>query len=240
MLLTHIVVPGLAVLFGAYVQSSIGFGVAVVAAPVVVLAAPDLMPGSLLVCGVMVPLMTLAGGRRDVARGPLSWSLLGRLLLTPVGVWVVSVLSPREIGAAVGVLVLGAVALSLRAVEVRPTPWKTFSAGAVAGVAGTAASVGGPFLALTLQHEPPTRARSTLAAFFGAGALLSLVALWIGGQLSENELRFGLSWTPFLLAGHLMAGPTKRFLDAGRLRSATLVLATLASLVVITRAVLFP
>ena len=37
---------GLAVLAGGVVQSTIGFGLAVVAAPVVVLLAPDLMPSS--------------------------------------------------------------------------------------------------------------------------------------------------------------------------------------------------
>ena len=39
---------GLAVLAGGVVQSTIGFGMAVVAAPVVVLLAPDLMPAALL------------------------------------------------------------------------------------------------------------------------------------------------------------------------------------------------
>lgn len=238
MLLTHVVIPGLAVLLGAYVQSSIGFGVAVVAAPVVVLAAPELMPGSMLVCGVLVPIMTLMGGPREIARGPLSWSLAGRLLLTPFGVWAVSVLSPRAIGVAVGILVLGAVALSLTSIDVRPTARMTFSAGAVSGISGTAASIGGPFLALTLQHEKPVRVRSTLAAFFMVGAMLSLAALAVGGQLTWPQLRYGAAWTPFLLAGHLVAGPTKRLLDANRLRAATLALATLASLVVILRAAL--
>ena len=39
---------GLAVLAGGVVQSTIGFGLAVVAAPVVVLLAPHLMPAALL------------------------------------------------------------------------------------------------------------------------------------------------------------------------------------------------
>ena len=238
MVLTHVVLPGLAALVGAYVQTSIGFGVAVVAAPIVALSAPDLMPGSMLVCGVLLPVMTLVGGPRDVARRPLTWALAGRLLLTPVGVWLVSVLSPRAIGAAVGVLVLGAVALSIHSLDLRASARSTFSAGLVSGVSGTAASIGGPFLALTLQHEPPTRVRSTLAAFFMFGALISLAALAVGGQLSWTQLAYGAAWTPFLLVGHLVAGPTKRFLDAGRLRTATLVLAVLTSVVVILRAVL--
>lgn len=238
MLLTHVFIPGLAALVGAYVQTSIGFGVAVVAAPIVALAAPDLMPGSMLVCGALLPVMTLIPGRREVARAPLTWALSGRLLLTPVGVWLVSVLSPQAIGAAVGVLVLGAVALSLHRFELRPTAASTFAAGLVSGVSGTAASIGGPFLALTLQHEPPARQRSTLAAFFMVGALISLGALAIGGQLTWPQVGYGAAWTPFLVVGHLVAGPARRYLDAGRLRRATLALATVASVVVILRAVL--
>ena len=42
---------GVAVLAGGVVQSTIGFGLAVVAAPVVVLLAPDLMPAALLATG---------------------------------------------------------------------------------------------------------------------------------------------------------------------------------------------
>ncbi len=238
MLLTHVVVPGIAVLVGAYIQSSIGFGVAVVAGPIVALAAPELMPGSMLVCGVLVPLMTLISGPRRIARGPLTWSLAGRLLLTPVGVWIVSILSPRAIGAAVGVLVLLAVLFSVRSINLRATPLTTFSAGLVTGISGTAASIGGPFLALTMQHEPPARVRSTLAAAFMAGATISLLGLAIGGQLTGEQLRYGATWAPFLLVGHLVAGPTRRFLDAGRLRSATLILASVASVLVIARAFL--
>lgn len=40
-----VVALGLAVLAGSVVQSSVGFGLAVVAAPFVVVLAPDLMPG---------------------------------------------------------------------------------------------------------------------------------------------------------------------------------------------------
>lgn len=47
-------------------------------------------------------------------------------------------------------------------------------AGGVSGVTGTAAAIGGPFMAMVLQHEAPTRLRSTLAVFFTAGSILVL------------------------------------------------------------------
>ncbi len=166
---------GLAVLAGGVVQSTIGFGLAVVAAPAVVLLAPDLMPAALLLPGLTLPLLQLSHADRDVTWRPLGWALLARTLFTPLGVAVVAWFSPRAIAALVGVLILVTVALSVRTIDLRATPRNAAVAGAVSGVSGTAAAIGGPFLALVLQHERPQRVRSTLAVFFVAGALLGLV-----------------------------------------------------------------
>lgn len=54
---------GLALGLGAFVQSSIGFGMAVVAAPFLVVARPELMPGALLVTSVSLPILELIRGR---------------------------------------------------------------------------------------------------------------------------------------------------------------------------------
>ena len=164
---------GLAVLAGGVVQSTIGFGLAVVAAPVVVLLAPDLMPAALLLPALTLPLLQLSRGPRDVAWRPLGWALGARTLFTPVGVAVVAWFSPRAIAALVGVLILVTVALSIRAIDLRATPRNAAVAGAVTGISGTSAAIGGPFLALVLQHERPERVRSTLAVFFVAGSLLA-------------------------------------------------------------------
>ena len=64
---------GLVVLVGSLVQSSIGFGIAVVAAPFVVLVAPELMPTALLVLGFTLPLTQLVAGP-GLPRAPLSRS----------------------------------------------------------------------------------------------------------------------------------------------------------------------
>ena len=72
-------------------------------------------------------------------------------------------------------LILVTVALSVRTIDLRATPRNAAVAGAVSGISGTAAAIGGPFLALVLQHERPQRVRSTLAVFFVAGALLGLM-----------------------------------------------------------------
>jgi uncharacterized membrane protein YfcA len=229
---------GLAVLAGGFVQSTIGFGLAVVAAPFVVLLAPELMPAALLVPSLALPLLVLSHGDRDIAWRPLGWALGARTLFTPVGVAVVAWFSPRAIAALVGVLILLTVALSVRTIDLRPTPRNAAVAGAISGVSGTSAAIGGPFLALVLQHERPERVRSTLAAFFVGGSLLGLGGLFLGGELAREQLVAGLVWVPFALLGYALSAPLRARIDPERFRRAVLAFCVVASLTVIARAVL--
>lgn len=229
---------GVAVLAGGVVQSTIGFGMAVVAAPVVVLLAPDLMPAALLVPSLALPVLQLSHGVRDIAWRPLGWALGARTLFTPVGVAVVASFSPRAIAALVGVLILVTVALSVRTIDLRPTRANAAVAGGVSGVSGTAAAIGGPFLALVLQHERPERVRSTLAVFFVAGSLLGLGGLALGGELAGEQVAAGLVWVPFGLVGYAVSAPVRARIDPERFRRVVLAFCVLASTVVIVRAAL--
>lgn len=234
----HLLVLGLAVTAGAVVQSVVGFGMSVVAAPFVVLVAPELMPVVLLVPSVTLPVLQLAHGARDLAWRSLGWALAARLVLTPVGVAVVAWLSPRAIAAFVGVLILVTVALSIRTIDLRPTRPNAVVAGAVSGISGTAAAIGGPFLALVLQHERPERVRSTLAAFFLVGSGLALAGLALGGEVGSRQLLTGLAWAPFALVGYALAAPVRARVDPDRFRRYVLGFCVVASLVVIGRAAL--
>lgn len=229
---------GLAVLAGGLVQSTIGFGMAVVAAPFVVLLAPELMPAALLVPSLALPVVQLVHGTRDVAWRPLGWAVAARTLLTPVGVAVVVYFSPRAIAALVGILILVTVGLSVRTIDLRPTSVNAAAAGAVSGISGTAAAIGGPFLALVLQHERPERVRSTLAAFFVAGSVLGVTGLALGGALTRAQLVAGLLWVPFGLLGYAVAVPVRARIDPGRFRKGVLAFCVVASVTVIARALL--
>lgn len=233
-----VVALGLAVALGAAVQSAVGFGLAVVAAPFVVLIAPSLMPGSLIVSALFLALWELLRNERDIDRRLLASAYGMRLLLTPLGAAIVAWAGTREIALTVGVMILVVVGVSLTPLSVRPTVPNALVAGAVSGVSGTAASIGGPFLALVLQHEPPSRIRSTLAAFFVLGSLTSIGALAIAGELTVVQVGAGLIWVPFLALGVWLGRPLRRSVSPLRMRHAVLTFCTVASLVVIARALL--
>lgn len=229
---------GIVVLLGSVVQSTIGFGIAVVAAPVVVMIRPDLMPAALLVCVLFLPLTQVITGPRDIAWSHLRWALGARVLATPFGVLLVTVASTDVIALTVGVLILVSVAASIWAVDIRLSRRGSAIAGAITGVSATSASIGGPFFALVLQHERPERLRSTLAAFFLVGSTIALTALALAGQIDAEDVRAGLVWAPFVLVGHLLAGPVRRRIRQETVRRAVLAFCVVASVSVIVRAVI--
>ncbi|RYY42022.1 MAG: sulfite exporter TauE/SafE family protein, partial [Actinomycetales bacterium] len=181
-----LVVVLLAIVLGAFVQSTVGIGLGLVAAPVVTLAAPQLMPGGMLMVVVLLPIVTLARERDEIDWGGLRWAFPARVVGTVVGVWVVASVDDRQLGIAVGAMVLVAVLLTARTVVIPVNRGTLSGAGFVSGVTGTASSIGGPPLALLLQRRSPRQIRTTLAVYFLLGSLLSLVGLAWAGEAEQG------------------------------------------------------
>lgn len=224
-----------AVLVGAVVQSAVGLGVGLVAAPVTALLEPELMPGALLVVAALMPCLTLVFDHHDIDWAGLGWSLPARLPGTLVGVWVVTTLTARELGIAIGLVVLVAVAVTWRAVTV-PVNRATLSvAGFASGITGTATSIGGPPIAIVYQHRPPQEIRTTMAVYFLIGAALSLVALLVTGDLTGHQAVAAVELLPFLALGAVLGTVARRRLPAGVVRPAVLVTSSASALVLLVR-----
>ena len=224
-----------ALLVAATVQSVVGIGLGLVAAPVTALVAPELMPGLLIALAVVLPVLTLVTQHHEIDWRGLAWSMPTRLVGTAVGVWVVAQFSSRSLGIAVGVMVLAAVLLTWRAVEVPVNRATLAGAGLVSGVAGTATSIGGPPFALLYQHRSPAQVRSTMAIYFMVGAAMSLVGLGLSGELTWQQARAGAVLAPVVLAGVLLAVPLRRRLPASLVRPAVLVLCGTSASVLLVR-----
>ncbi|GAB3491072.1 sulfite exporter TauE/SafE family protein [Nocardiopsis coralliicola] len=233
-----LLVAGLAVVAGAAVQSSVGLGLGLVAAPVISFIDPTLMPGTLLIATGVLPMFTLASEWRHVDWRGLAWGLPARVPGSLLGAWVVAVLEPEMLGAAVGAMVLVAVALSLSRVRVQPTPGPLVAAGALSGVMGTATSIGGPPVALLYQNEAGPRVRGTLGAFFLFGIAVSLTALIASGQMDQRQTLAGVALLPGVVLGFLLGKPLQRRVDAGLLRTALLAVVACSGAVLIARALL--
>ncbi len=228
----------IAVFVGAAVQSTVGLGVGLVAAPVTALLAPDLVPGLLLWLSAAMPVVTLVREHDAIDWPGLWWALPARLPGTAVGVLLVATFTERAIGLSVGVMVLVAVALTIHTLEIPVTRTSLTTAGFVSGVTGTATSIGGPPLALVYQHRDPRQVRCTLAVYFLAGATLSLIGLGLAGSLELRELVLAVLLLPALVAGFLFSKVLRRRVDPGHLRWGILAVCATGAVALVVRSLI--
>ncbi|MFI6028150.1 sulfite exporter TauE/SafE family protein [Amycolatopsis magusensis] len=213
------------VLVGALLQVSIGFGLGMLAAPVIALVDPSLIPVVLLLLATGVTAATVLIERAHLDLRGAGWALGGRVPGTIAGAALVAFSPARALALCVaGVVVLGVVA-SLRGFRPHPTPRAVALAGAASGLMGTATSIGGPPMALVWQRYAGPRLRGTMSAFFLVGSLLSLGALAIAGVVHAETLRYSAFLAPAAAAGVLLARPLSRWLDPDRTRWIAMALA---------------
>lgn len=226
----------LVIAVAATVQGSVGFGLALLSAPLLALFEPRLVPGPILLASVVLTIAMMLRDRESLDVHGVGWALAGRVPGTALGaallVWV-----PRgDLTVLFGMLVVIAALMMGFARPVRPEPRSLLGAGLVSGVMGTASSIGGPPIALLYQGEPGPRMRSTLSAYFTIGATMSLVAVAVVGRLGRWELVATATLLPGIFAGFWLSRRAARWLDRGRTRQAVLWVAGLSgALLVILR-----
>jgi uncharacterized protein len=233
-----IILAGLVVLLGALVQGAVGFGLALIAAPLLAIIDPALVPVPLLLIATAHAALALLRERGETDWTGVGWALLGRLPGIVLGVLAVVLLPAHWFAAVVAATVLGCVGLSLSRVCPRRTAPALVVAGVVSGAGGTASAIGGPPVALLYQDDGGPRVRATLGAYFTAGSLLSLAGLAVGGQFSDGALQAAAVLLPFMLLGFALSNPARRFLDRGWVRPAVLALASGGALALLVQSAL--
>jgi uncharacterized membrane protein YfcA len=228
-----VIVAFVATVAGAIVQSSIGFGMNLVTVPVLAIVQPAALPTTAVLLGMPMSTAMVRHEHRAIDRRAVGWILLGRLPGTIAGAAIVVLVATSTLSVIVGVVVLASVVMSVLGTKMDVNPRTCTLTGAESGVMGTAAGIGGPPLALLFQHHEGPVMRSTLAASFFFGTLLSLASLTIAGEVLLAHLFLALLLTPAVLLGFLASRGLRRVLDRGWLRPAVLVFAALSSFVAI-------
>lgn len=218
-----------AVAVGTVVQAAVGFGLGMIAAPILGLLDPTLVPGPVLFLAVLLTAWIAWKERSHLDWHGVRWALVGRVAGTVVAIVLFARLVGDGITLVLGVLIIGAVLLSVSGWALSPTRPALLGAGTLSGLMGTLTSVGGPPMALVYQCEEAARLRSTLAGFFFFGATLSMVALVGAGGFGGSELTDGIMLVPGLALGLVAGRPAQSFLDRGWTRPAVLGLSAVAS-----------
>jgi uncharacterized protein len=220
----------LAVYVGATVQASIGIGVGMIASPVLALADHAFIPVAIVLCVLPLTFAVAWIDRSHIEHRQVGYALVGRIPGVIVGALVVAALSDRVLAVMVAASVLLAVAASLTRVRFRPTDRALLVAGLASGFAATTTGVGGPPMALAYQHSDPATARSTISAFFSVGALMSVAALAVAGEIGVRQWQLSLLLLPGIGLGVITSRLVKDHLDPTVLRPAILTICSIASI----------
>ena len=223
------------VLVGSILQGSVGFGMGLLASPILMLVDPRFVPAPILLSTMVLTALLTYRERHAIDLAGLRWALAGRIVGTTVAGTVLLALPAGRMELLFGVLVLLGVVMSVSGFRPQPIPLVLLSAGTLSGVMGTVASVGGPPMALVYQDALGARIRSTMSGFFVVGTTLSLVALRLVGRLGADEVRLALLMLPSLLAGFMISRWTAGIVDRGYARVVVLAIASLSCVLVIIR-----
>ncbi|WP_163834169.1 sulfite exporter TauE/SafE family protein [Spartinivicinus ruber] len=223
------------ILIGSVVQTAIGFGMAVVAAPLLFLMNPDYVPGPIILAALFNCLANTYYFRHSISLKGLSSAMLGRIPGCIAGGGLLLVLPQSLLAGFLATLIAFALIVSLANWSIRATPKTLFVAGFVSGLTGTSTSIGGPPMALVVQNESADFIRANLASFFLYSCITSLIILVIMGSFRWQQLKLGLPLIPATLLGNWLAYQILHFISKTQIRRFTLCLCFIATITLLLK-----
>ena len=205
------------------------------ASPILILLDPRFVPAPILLTTVVLTTLLIYRDRSAIDFHGIRWAMVGRVGGTLSAAAVLLVVSADQLVLLYGVFILSSVVMSLSGLPVPISRLVLIVAGALSGLLGTVASVGGPPMALVYQNASGMRIRSTMSGFFLFGANLSLTTLWVIGRLSFLDIQLALIMLPSTLAGFVLSRWTTDYVDRGYVRPTVLTVAAGTGLLVIIR-----
>jgi uncharacterized membrane protein YfcA len=230
---TGLLVIAVVVLLAAALQASIGFGMGMLAAPVVALVDPTLVPVTILLLALVVTSLTVLVERQHIDLGGTGWAIAGRVPGSLVGAALVAVLPARGLALMLAAVVLLGVLFASLGWAPRPVRPTLLLAGATSGVLGTATSIGGPPMALVWQGKSGAGLRGSMNSFALVGGVLSISALLVSGAVSHETLRVAVMLLPLPVLGFWLSRYVNRLLDARRLRRTVIAVSCFGAVVLI-------
>lgn len=217
----------------AALQGAVGFGLGMLAIPVLIYLDVRFVPGPLLVAALCLHMLVLRRDRSGVDSSGLTTLLSGRVVGTIPAAWLLASLPLASMKLLLALVVLAGAIMGAVHAAPHPTPAALFTAGTASGFMATAAGLGGPPVALVYQHAPGRRLRGTLAAYFIVGTFFSLAALAWAGRFGAEEIRLSAFLIPGTVLGFVISRPAAAYLDGGYTRTAVLTVSALAAVTVI-------
>ncbi|WP_119977378.1 sulfite exporter TauE/SafE family protein [Shewanella algidipiscicola] len=228
----------LIIFIGALTQSLIGFGLAVVASPLLYLVDPSLVPAPVIMMGFSIALLTLLRERRALEFNGLQYALLGRIPGGILGAALLLLAPQPVLGLVIASIVALAVILSIFKLHLPINRSNLFIAGVLSGIFGNIAAIGGPPMAILLSGKDAKQFRAALSAFFIFSSMIALIILAFSGLLTLRHLYLSVLLLPSVLLGFIVANRIVGAVDKRKTQLLTLVLCSLSALILAVKSII--
>ena len=224
------------VVIGSVIHGSIGFGMAAVVAPVLLLVNDAFLPGPVVLATMVLTALIAYRDLRHIHWPEVTVATGGRVVgMLPAAV-AIRYFSAAAYDLMFSLAVLAVVVISAAGWHFRLTVRNLFLSAVGSGFVNTVSAVGGPPMALVYQHERRPKIRGTLSTIFTIGGPVSMAGLWWAGRFGWPEIWLGCLLTPGVFAGFALSRFTAGRLDQKHTRPTILVLCAAIALVVMFRA----
>jgi uncharacterized membrane protein YfcA len=215
---------------GAAVQGAVGYGMALIVSPILLLIDARLIPGPLTLAAAVLVSLVIHRDRQALDIFGLKWAILGLAVGTGLGAYLLYRFSSAHSATAFSGLILLAVLMSVAGLRLPPRKSILVSAGFLSGVMGILTTTSGPPIALVYQDAPGQKLRATISGFFVVGIVFACASLISIGRLGIQELLLALALLPGILLGFGLSSYLAPWVDRGYTRPAVLTIAFLSSI----------
>lgn len=224
----------LVMVIASTVQSSVGMGQGLLAAPLFRLLHPELLPGPIVLAGLLTStVLVIRNSRRSDIRETLP-AIGGSVVGIGIAIALLAVLSEQGLTLMIGAIILAVVALRLAGLTIERTARTMAGAGIASGIGGTIAALAGAPIGLLYEQEARGREfRGPMGIISTVVGSMALVSLTVAGDMGRQGWLFGLALLPPLATGWLLARWVTPIVDRGFLGPAVLAMSAGSATVLI-------
>ena len=197
----EIVAAMIAVTAGAFTQTTIGFGLAIVSAPLLFYLDPLYVPAPITLAALTNCIFTTLYYRSHLSLRGMATAMVARVPGSLVGVGLLKIMSVKMLALVIAAVIGLGMWINYRRYPLAFNQRNLAIAGFLSGVMGTATSIGGPPMAVLMQSQQANSIRGNLAAFFIFSCLVSLVVLAPAGYVGKSQLWLSVPLIPASLLG---------------------------------------
>jgi uncharacterized protein len=236
--LPQIFIINAALIIGATLQGSVGYGMGLLVSPILILVSPRLIPGPFLFAALILTILMILREHQNVDLFGLRWVLAGCVPGTILGTALLSILPQSKFNLIFGSFILLAVIMSKDRVHFQLHLPILLGVGFLSGVMGVIGGIGGPPVALIYQESSSGRLRSTISGYFIISTLITLASLAISKHFGWEEVQLSLLQIPGIVIGFFLSFRLIKYMGSASLRPYILWISAMAGVFVIIKEIL--